>query len=187
MQHQSTKQALAEDIKREILMDLQRSNTRKAYDPSYSAPVQTDRNLIESIKREILMELEIPQQQLQAANTPFVEAVKRDVLALIRAEMRMSPANAYGTHYEGAYGNNYGNQNRINNAGSSGNTQQKDRAFIEAVKRDVLAQIEAQQEAQEEMYAQQQMLPMYNTQIDPALIQAVKNSVLSELQMPTTH
>lgn len=176
MQTQATKQALAEDIKREILMDLQRSQS--PYPSNTTKQIYLDHNLVESIKREVLMELEIPQQshlQTQPPNRALVEAIKRDVLALMQTDMRINPESA----------------------GRTKNYYQQDRALIDAVKRDVLAQIEAQQEAQEEMYAHPQTQPNvspssppsfqpqnYHIPPDPALIQAVKNSVMADLRMP---
>lgn len=166
MNSQAAKQALAEDIKREVLMDLQRSQTPNISNTfgakqNYMDRNSFDRNMIESIKRDVLMELDINQQgQKPPSYRTLVEAVKRDILAHIQTDMPMSP-------------------------GGYGGTFQQDRALIDAVKRDVIAQIEAQQEAQAGMLTPHHgRQNSYYAAPNHAVIQAVKNSVLAELQIP---
>ncbi len=121
----------------------------------------TRKALAEDVKREVLMEL----NQHQHGNLPFsnralVEAVKNEVLADMQNAM----------HYP-------------------------DRAMIESIKREVMSQMDSGRgnrgEAHEHEYEHEhehergQMTEQgHYGAIDPALVQAVKNSVLAEMRTP---
>ena len=82
MENQSIKQALAEDIKKEILMDLNLVSARH----------NQEQRLIDNITQEVLLELN--QQRLQQQPPPnkdFIEAVKNEVLAKIKREGSTNP------------------------------------------------------------------------------------------------
>ncbi|NLJ56344.1 MAG: hypothetical protein GX334_04750 [Firmicutes bacterium] len=141
MENQSIKQALAEDIKKEILMDLNLVSARH----------NQEQRLIDNIKQEVLLELN--QQHLQQQPPPnkeFIEVVKNEVLAKIKREGSTNPV-------------------------FTGNFGYPDRATIEAIKREVITQLKTEQEKSTEQQ---------ETNVDPALVQAVKNSVLAEINAP---
>ena len=75
MKSRTTRQALAEDIKRELLMDLSHSQSIK----------DREQHLRESIKREILMELSptVRGAHLQH-DRGFVQSIKNEILAQIQ-------------------------------------------------------------------------------------------------------
>lgn len=167
MNTQATKHALAEDIKREVLMDLQHSQSPNIFNyalgskQTYADRNSFDRNMIDSIKRDVLKEMESSQYgQNPSSYRAMIEAVKRDILASIHTDLPINP-------------------------GGFGGTYQPDRALIEAVKRDVLAHIESQQDALAGSFAPYQVRQNgYYAMPNQSVIQAVKNSVLAEMQMP---
>ncbi len=141
MKNQSIKQALAEDIKKEILMDLNLVSARH----------NQEQNLIDNIKQEVLWELN--QQRLQqqpSSNKDFIEAIKNEVLAKVRQESLINPV-------------------------TMGNLGYPDRATIETIKREVITQLRTEQEKTTEQQ---------EAELNPALVQAVKNSVLAEINAP---
>lgn len=141
MENQSIKQALTEDIKKEILMDLNLVSARH----------NQEQHLIDSIKREVLLELDQHRFQQQSyPNKEFVEAIKNEVLAKIREEGSAGPVPL-------------------------GNSGYPDRATIETIKKEVITQLKTEQEKAPEQH---------ETDLDPALVQAVKNSVLAEINAP---
>ena len=152
MKNPHTKQSLAEDVKREVLMELNLGNHR-------------EHNLVDGIKREVLMELNQyhrEQSPSPYANRAFIEAVKSEVLAGILGRTEQS-RDVYGV------------------------PQYPSRALVEAVKREVIAQIETERESREESRSQEQKETAeqhHDATADPALVQAVKNSVLAEMNIP---
>lgn len=78
MKNRSTRQALAEDIKREVLMDLNR----------FRAGGSGEQELVNSIKQEIMLELGQPPYNPHYSDRELIEAVKGEVLNQIRYEMR---------------------------------------------------------------------------------------------------
>lgn len=107
MKEQSSRQALAESIKREVLMDLNRAAGRP----------EEEQRLIESIKQEVLMELDEHRHSHPLQDRAFAEAVKDEVLAQIREETRAAASSPV----------------------------HPDRGTVESIKREVLAQIRAEQ------------------------------------------
>ena len=86
MQSANTRQALADDVKREVLMELNLGGFQR-------------RGLVENIKREVLMDLGCyGYGQFHRPNRAFVEAIKCEILAGLRREMGQHP---------GVYGNEY--------------------------------------------------------------------------------
>ena len=77
MKNRSTRQALAEDIKREVLMDLNRTR----------AVTGRESNLVDSVKQEVMLELGQPYHSHPYPNREFMEAIKGEVLNQIRYEM----------------------------------------------------------------------------------------------------
>ncbi|NLJ33886.1 MAG: hypothetical protein GX349_04775 [Firmicutes bacterium] len=77
MKNRSTRQALSEDIKREVLMDLSRARVGSG----------RERDLVDSIKQEIMMELGQPHHDSPYPDREFMEAVKGEVLNQLRYEM----------------------------------------------------------------------------------------------------
>lgn len=146
MINQFTKQALANDIKNEILMDLNRAQGRQLQ----------EQDLVNSVKQEVLREL-----GQQDPNRAFAESIKNEVLATIHGGGWKSPSTFVNPNYQ-------------------------NRATIDSVKREVLAQIEAEQEGREETQEQGRMRTMRQPGggFDPALVQAVKNSVMAEINAP---
>ena len=144
MKNRSTRQTLAEDIKREVLLDLNRNRIMGG----------TDRDLVENIKREVMVELEQPRYNPHYPDRQFMEAIKNEVLNQIRYEIRPS-------------------------AEAVGKANYPSRATIESLKREIIAQIETEQEAQEESATPGR----YQRTSDPALIQAIKNSILAEMSI----
>lgn len=140
MGNQFAKKALVEDIKRDVILELNRTH----------GPHPHERPLIDSIKRDVLLDL--------GSERAFVQAIKNEVLADIRASVR-----------------GYGNAGACGTAGTS---PYPDQATINAVKKEVLAQIEAERETWEQPAPGGQT---HGQQPDPALIEAVKNSVLAEM------
>ncbi|NMA54445.1 MAG: hypothetical protein GX952_00760 [Firmicutes bacterium] len=146
MTNRTARQVLADDIKREVIMDL--TQTRM--------PPAGRQNLIDNIKQEILLDLNNHQFGFgQCLNRALVEAVKDEVLAQIRAETR---------------------------------SVIPDRATVEALKREIIAQLEAEREEKEQAGEREQGIKSehYYGFSEPALVQAVKNSVLAELNRPLT-
>ena len=152
MKDRSAKQTLVEDIKKEIIMDLNRT-----YGQHYQ-----EQDLVDSIKKEVLMELDPHYYRQQfRPNRAFIEAVKNEILS----EMQGGKGTNIAPH---------------------GGPVDTDRAAIESIKKEVLAQIEAEQEIREESYTPGpgKTAVQRNIDPDPALIQAVKNSVMAEMNMP---
>jgi hypothetical protein len=153
MREPYTKQAIAEDIKREVLKELN------------LGPYQRS-NLVDCIKNEVLMELQqyhhgqFPQRAMS-----FVDEIKNEVLTAIQRE-------------SGANLRSYSEQYYPNRA-----------AIVESVKREVLTQLEVQRQTREqgEIYEPEQGTRSKQDHHipDPSLIQAVKNSVIAEMNLPT--
>ncbi|MFA5536047.1 MAG: hypothetical protein WDA53_02640 [Bacillota bacterium] len=150
MKNPYTKKSIAEDVKREVLTELNFGNHQQ-------------HSFIDGIKREVLMELDqFRYGQPPHSSKAFVEAVKNEVLAGIQSQP-------------------YFNQ------GFNSDHQYPNRTTIESIKRDVIAQIEAGQEPQEETGEQEMRnFPEHHHygRFDPKLIQAIKDSVLAEMNMP---
>lgn len=89
MKEQPSRQALAENIKREILMDLDRTYGRQ----------YQERDLIDSVKKEVLRELDPRYRQFYHPDRTFVEAVKNEVLAQLREESRANQPSPGGSAY----------------------------------------------------------------------------------------
>lgn len=153
MKNPTPRQVFAEEIKREVLRDLNRSFGQQ----------NQQQHLIDSIKQEVLLEMGTYRPGSQPyPDRVFVDAVKNEVLAEIRGGVQPGP-------------------------GAPGNPGYPDRAAIESVKSEVIAQIEAEQERQEDLYALEQEKAAAQQQHqspDPALVQAVKDSVLAEMHLP---
>ncbi len=111
MNNQPDRRALAESIKKEVLMDLNRSQGR-----------YREQHLIDSIKREVLMELDRNHTGMPAyPDRAFIEAVKEEVLSGIREETHAGSPVYGGSGYP-------------------------DREAIESIKREVIDQIKFEQE-----------------------------------------
>ncbi|HKM39944.1 MAG TPA: hypothetical protein VJ036_06735 [bacterium] len=137
-----TRQALIQDIKQGVLMDIHRART---------AP-RREQQLVESIRRDIMAKLEQPNSSPRfASERAFADAIKAEVLAQIRTDLRQKTEPA----------------------------SYPDRATIEALRAEIVADLEAEQESEREAYSQRS-----NGTWDPALVQAIKDSVLAELNMP---
>ena len=152
MENQSAKQTLIEDIKREVLADLNR-----VYGRNYQ-----EQCLMETIKREVLMELDHHHREQQShPDRALVEAVKNEVLSNLQREARANPA-------------------------SHGSFRYPNKETIESIKKEVMAQVEAEQEIREESYTQKEekMMGPHNGNYDPALVQAIKNSVMAKMNIP---
>ncbi|NMB40689.1 MAG: hypothetical protein GX996_01985 [Firmicutes bacterium] len=133
MKNLSDKQALAGEIKREILMDLNRSFGR--HDGLHQ-------RLVDSIKQEVFMELGLGHyRQKPDPNRFFIESIKNEVLGQIWGGVQLNPL-------------------------ASGNPVNLDRATIDSIKREIVAQIESEREA---------------PGVDPVLVQTVKDSVMAEI------
>ena len=135
----SARQILANEIKKEVLMDLNRT--------TYGQNLR-EQQLVDRIRREVLLDLgqhpHVAPPYTGYQNRALVDAVKNEVLAGIRAQ-------------------GWAGQTTM------GNSAYVDRVTVETIKQEVIAQLEAEQETPE---------------ADPALVQAVKNSVLAEMNIP---
>lgn len=152
MRSSSIQQTLVEDIKKEVLMDLNRLHGRSF----------RDQRLVDNIKQEVLMELDQHyHREPPYPNRSFIDSIKNEVLADIRSGMQ--PGSMY-----------------------IGNHAPADRVLIESVKGEVIAQIEAEQEASEESRTREQdkTAPKERITPDPALVQAVKSSIMAEINAP---
>lgn len=86
MGNPSTKHALVEDVKKEVLAELNRSYGR-----------QREQNLIDNIKHEILMDLD--PYRLAPSSHPekaLVERIKGEVLTQLQRDMHSNPTNDLG-------------------------------------------------------------------------------------------
>lgn len=152
MKNSSTKQTLIEDIKREVLADLNRS---------HGLPYQNQR-LIDGIKREVMAELnQYRPGHPSYLNRNIIDSIKNEVLANIQSEM------SSGSMY-------------------IGKSAPMDSAMLETVKREVIAQIETEREALEESRAQEQDKndPRKRITLDPNLVQAIKDSIMADMNIP---
>ena len=147
MKNPYTKQALAEDVKREVLAELNRIRSQ-------------EQNFIDSIKREVLMDLgQNYHGQLTFSNRDLVEAVKKEVLAGIQGGRQQSHIYS-GSHYSG--------RDRTDSMGG-----------------DTITQMKGERETREEPHESErgEMSEQHYAGPDQNLIQAVKNSVMAELDL----
>lgn len=150
MQNNLTRQALAQDVKREVLAELHNRNRPYNGYSMYPGQHQTyiDQSLVQAVKQEILWEL----QQEGNEEHPY---------------RQQSPGRyRQGYPYHQLHQQSVGSYH--------------DRAMIESVKQDVMAQIEMEQEA----HGQRQAPYTRQRYPDPALVQAVKQEVMFDLQTP---
>lgn len=84
MKNPYTKQALAEDVKREVLAELNQGRFQ-------------EQDLVENIKREVLMEIGQYRRKQTVANRSLVETIKMEVLADIQGKQQMP--YPYGRSY----------------------------------------------------------------------------------------
>jgi hypothetical protein len=82
----STKDTLIEDVKREVLMDLNQTHWQP----------RQKQDLVDSIKREVLADLGHPHTPSYASDRAFVESIKNEVLEQIQQETRRGPAAFQG-------------------------------------------------------------------------------------------
>ncbi|MFW5649521.1 MAG: hypothetical protein ACOCG5_10560 [Candidatus Alkaliphilus sp. MAG34] len=147
MKNPYTKQALAEDVKREVLAELNQSRFQ-------------EQNFIDSIKREVLMELgQSHHSQSAFSNRDLVEAVKKEVLASIQGGRQQSHI------YSGSHDF------------SRGQTGSFEGGTMIQMRDGRGSQEEPHESEQEEMSEQ------HHGGLDRNLIQAVKNSVMAEMNL----
>ncbi len=120
------------------------------------------RHLIDSIKGEVLMDLDrYGYRQQSCPDRAFMDAVKDEALSDIQRELGFNGPMSRHPGY-------------------------LDRATVESIKKEVIAQIKAEQEKEGKSSASEEgkISGQDHRAPDPALIQAVKDSVMAEINRP---
>lgn len=147
MKNPYTKQALAEDVKREVLAELNQSRFQ-------------EQNFVDSIKREVLMELgQNHHGQSTFSNRDLVEAVKKEVLASIQSGRQQS--HIYSDSHDFSRGQ------------------------TSSFEGETMTQMRGGRETREDTYEpeQEETSEQHHGGLDRNLIQAVKNSVMAEMNL----
>ncbi|HZK17845.1 MAG TPA: hypothetical protein VFD15_00890 [Clostridia bacterium] len=126
MVNKLTRKALAEDVKREVLMELSRNH-------QHNQMPFSDRALVEAIKNEVLADIgNVPSHQ----DRTMIESIKREVIAQMDSERgNQGETHEYEHEHEHEQGQGRGQMSERHHYGSA------DPALVQAVKDSVMAEM----------------------------------------------